>query len=161
MSERKSLVIGPNDGESWWQPLPSRGYVSTYITPENNPYHDFSSGIQVLPPGGEVREHGHTINHELVFIYQGEGVITIEGEDHPVSKGCSVLFADNETHIIRNTGDEDMHMFWVFMPPRLEEWFRAIGKPRQPGDTMPDAFPRPDGTAEAMEFQRFIKPKAD
>jgi quercetin dioxygenase-like cupin family protein len=159
MADMKSLVIKPDEGESWWQPLPSRGYVTTYITPEDNPYHDFSSGIQVLPPGCEVREHGHTINHELIFVYKGQGEILIEGERNEVGPGCTVLFADNETHIIRNMGDEDMHLFWVFMPPRLEEWFRAIGKRRTVGEPMPEAFPRPDGTAEAMEFQRFVKPK--
>lgn len=160
MTKTKSLVIGPDDGESWWQPMPSRGYVSTYVTPENNPYHNFSSGIQVLPPGCSVREHGHTINHELVFIYKGSGVITINGETHEVSVGSTVLFADHDIHIIENTGDEDMHMFWVFAPPRLEEWFRAIGKRRQPGDPMPEAFPRPPETAEAMDFQKFVKPKS-
>lgn len=160
MSGLKSLVIKPDDSESWWQPMPSRGYVTTHITPENNPYHDFSSGVQVLPPGCEVREHGHTINHELVFIYQGTGELIIEDISHPVGPGYTALFADNERHIIRNTGDIDMHMFWVFTPPRLEEWFRAIGKPRKAGDKMPEAFPRPDNTQEAMEFQRFIKPKA-
>ncbi len=159
MTKIKSLVIQPDGGESWWQPLPSRGYVTTYITPEDNPYHDFSSGIQVLPPGCEVREHGHTINHELIFVYQGRGEIQIENQTHLVGPGCTVLFADNETHIIRNTGDEDMHLFWVFMPPRLEEWFRAIGRPRKSGDPMPAPFPRPERTQEAMEFQRFIKPR--
>lgn len=161
MPDMKSLVIGPAEGESWWQPLPSRGFVTTYITPESNPYHDFSSGIQVLPPGCEVREHGHTINHELIFVYQGTGEIHIDGKPHAVGPGSTVLFADNETHIIRNTGDEDMHMFWVFMPPRLEEWFRAIGRPRTPGEPMPEAFARPDGTEEAMVFQRFIKPRPE
>ena len=160
MTKLKSLVINPNEGESWWQPMPSRGYVTTYVTPEQNPYHDFSSGIQVLPPGCEVREHGHTINHELVFIYQGTGEIIIEDVSHSVGPGCTAFFADNEKHIIKNTGDIDMHMFWVFMPPRLEEWFRAIGKPRKIGEEMPEAFPRPSNTDEAMEFQRFVKPKA-
>lgn len=155
----KSLVIGPDEGESWWQPLPSRGYVNTYVTPENNPYHDFSAGVQVLPPGCQVREHGHTINHELVFIYKGSGVITINGEPHDVCAGSTVLFADNDVHIIENTGHEDMHMFWVFAPPRLEEWFRAIGRERKPGEAMPEPFPRPDNTAEAMDHQRFVKPK--
>jgi quercetin dioxygenase-like cupin family protein len=156
----KSLVIGPNEGESWWQPLPSRGYVSTYITPESNPYHDFSSGIQVMPPGGQVREHGHTVGHELVHITKGSGVITIEGVAHKVGVGSTVLFAHDEVHIIDNTGDEDLHMFWVFLPPKLEEWFRAIGKPRTPGDPMPEPFPRPPNTDEAMEFQKFVKPKS-
>lgn len=159
MTETRSLVIQPDDGESWWQPMPSRGYVTTYITPEQNPYHDFSSGVQVLPPGCEVREHGHTINHELIFIHKGTGRVIINGEASNVGPGATVMFADHDTHIIQNTGDEDMHMFWVFMPPRLEEWFRAIGQRRTPGDAMPEPFPRPGNTEEAMEFQRFVTPK--
>ena len=153
----QSLVIGPEDGESWWQPQPSGGYVNTYITPENNPYHDFSSGVQVLPPGGQVREHGHTVGHELIYITQGSGIIKINGEPHNVGKGCTVLFAHNDIHIIDNTGDIDMHMFWVFLPPKLEEWFRAIGKPRIPGETEPPKFARPPHTDEAMKIQKFVK----
>lgn len=155
----KSLIIGPEDGESWWQPMPSRGYVNTYVTAENNPYHDFSAGIQVLPPGCDVREHGHTINHELVFIYKGSGRVVVNGEAHEVTTGSTVLFADNDVHYIENTGDEDMHLFWVFAPPRLEEWFSAIGKARKSGEPMPEPFPRPDNTNEAMAFQRFVSPK--
>jgi len=133
----QSLVIGPDDGESWWQPQPSGGYVNTYITPENNPYHDFSSG--------------------LIYITQGSGIIKINGEPHNVGKGCTVLFAHNDIHIIDNTGDIDMHMFWVFLPPKLEEWFRAIGKPRIPGETEPPKFARPPHTDEAMKIQKFVK----
>ena len=51
-------------------------------------------------------------------------------------------------------------MFWVFMPPKLEEWFRAIGKPRKAGDPEPEPFPRPPNTDEAMAFQKFVKPKS-
>lgn len=156
----QSLVLGPNDGESWWQPQPSGGYVDTYITPETNPYHDFSSGLQVLPPGGQVREHGHTVGHELIYISRGKGKVTINGKPHEVYEGCTVLFAHNDIHIIDNTGDEDMHMFWVFLPPKLEEWFRAIGKPRTPGEPAPAPFARPDGTQDAMDVQKFVKPKA-
>ena len=155
----RSLVIGPDEGESWWQPQPSGGYVTTYITPETNPYHDFSSGLQVLPKGGQVREHGHTVGHELIYITQGTGVVTIDGKAHDVKAGCTVLFAHNEPHIIENTGDVDLHMFWVFLPPKLEEWFRAIGIARTPGDTEPPPFPRPPNTEEAMAFQKFVKPK--
>lgn len=159
MTKTRSLVIGPDDGVSNWQPEPSRGYVTTYIGPEENPYHDYSAGVQVLPPGCHVREHGHTINHELVFISQGTGNVVINDKAHDVGPGSMVLFAHGDLHIINNTGDEDMNMFWVFSPPRLEDWFTAIGKPRKPGEPMPAPFPRPPETEDAMEYQRFVKPK--
>jgi hypothetical protein len=51
-----------------------------------------------------------------------------------------------------------MELFWVFMPPGLEHWFRAIGQARQPGAEMPPAFERPPNVAEVMEQMRFVPP---
>lgn len=151
-------VIGPDEGESIWQPLPSQGFVTVNLTPDNMPYDSFSSGIQSMPPGGYVREHGHRRNHELVFIYEGEGRVEIEGNNYEVTKGSTVLFGRYARHVIENTGDVDLKMFWVFMPAGLEYWFRGIGRERTPGEPMPEAFPRPDGVEEIMEQQRFVPP---
>ena len=154
-------VIGPDGGDSWWQPMPTSGYVTMKLTPETMPYDGFTSGVQVLPPGCHVRDHGHLQNHELIFIYAGSGEVEIEGNTYPVSKGCTVLFGRNARHLITNTGDVDIEMFWVFMPPGLEHWFRAIGQKREPGDSMPESFQRPDGVEDVMRQMRFMPPKED
>lgn len=151
-------VMGPDEGESLWQPLPSRGHVTLKLHSENTPYDTFTSGIQVLPPGCFVREHGHQANHELIFIHEGSGEVEIEGNTYPVTKGATVLFGRYARHIITNTGDADMTMFWVFMPPGLEHWFRGIGRPRVLGAEMPEPFPRPDGVEELMAQMRFVPP---
>lgn len=152
-------VIGPDEGESLWQPLPSRGYVTVNLDPTNMPYDGFSSGIQVLPPGCSVREHGHRQNHELVFIYEGTGRCEIEDDEYELRPGTTVLFGRYARHLLENTGDVDMKLFWVFTPARLEDWFRAIGRPRTPGEPMPEAFPRPDNVEQYMEEQRFVPPR--
>jgi mannose-6-phosphate isomerase-like protein (cupin superfamily) len=152
-------VIGPDEGESLWQPLPSRGYVTVNLDPTNMPYDGFSSGIQVLPPGCSVREHGHRQNHELVFIYEGTGRCEIEDDEYELVPGTTVLFGRYARHLLENTGDVDMKLFWVFQPARLEDWFRAIGKPRTPGEPMPEAFPRPDNVEQYMQEQRFVPPR--
>jgi mannose-6-phosphate isomerase-like protein (cupin superfamily) len=151
-------VIGADEGESLWQPLPSRGYVTLKLTPETMPYDGFTSGIQVLPPGCHVREHGHKQNHELIFIHEGTGRVEIEGRDYPVEPGATVLFGRYARHIIENTGDVDMKLFWVFMPPGLEHWFRAIGRKRDAQASMPEPFDRPDNVEEVMEQMRFVPP---
>lgn len=151
-------VIGPEDGESLWQPMPSRGYVTLKLTPDEMPHDTFTSGIQVLPPGCHVREHGHKQNHELIFIHQGTGRVEIEGQNYPVEPGATVLFGRYSRHIIENTGDVDMKLFWVFMPPGLEHWFRAIGRKRDPQSPMPEPFDRPQNVEEVMEQMRFVPP---
>lgn len=160
ISNGRSVIVGPDEGQSLWQPLPSRGYVNVNLTPENMPYDSFSSGIQVMPPGGEVREHGHRQNHELIFVYEGEGTVEIDGKMSAVKPGTTVLFARNCVHRIENTGGTDMKMFWVFFPPGLEDWFNAIGRPRRPGDPMPEPFARPDNVQEVMDRMRFIPPRS-
>jgi hypothetical protein len=40
------VVLGPDEGESFWQPLPSRGYIVNKLTPYDTPYDNFSLGIQ-------------------------------------------------------------------------------------------------------------------
>jgi hypothetical protein len=62
------IVLGPEEGESLWQPLPSTGYVINKINPYNSPYDSFSTGVQVLEPGAHVRRHAHERSHELLFV---------------------------------------------------------------------------------------------
>ena len=55
------VVLGPEEGESFWQPLPSTGYIVNKLTPYNTPYDSFSLGIQVLEPGAHIRRHAHEL----------------------------------------------------------------------------------------------------
>ena len=154
-----SVVVGPDEGRSLWQPVPSRGYVTVNLSADNMAYDTFSSGIQLLPPGCEVREHGHKQNHELVFIYEGTGFVEIDGVVTGLKPESTVLFARNCVHRLVNTGACDMKLFWVFMPPGLEDWFNAIGRDRKRGEPMPAAFARPDNVQEVMDRMRFLPPR--
>ena len=156
---RFSAVIAPEDGRSYWQPEPSRGYVTVTLDPTTTPYDGFSAGLQVLPPGCSVREHGHQANHELLFIAEGTGTCTIEDDSYDIGPGHTVLFGRYARHLLVNTGDTDMRIYWVFMPPGLEHWFHAIGKPRVMGEPMPEAFARPDDVADVQAALRFVPPK--
>ena len=40
-AEGIAIVLGPEDGDSYWQPLPSRGYVINKINPYTSPYDEF------------------------------------------------------------------------------------------------------------------------
>ena len=80
-----ALVLGPEEGELFWQPLPSTGYVINKFNPYNSPYDTFSTGLQVLEPGAHVRRHAHERSHELLFCYRGTG--------RPTSKANFTTFA--------------------------------------------------------------------
>jgi len=153
------IVMGPDDGESFWQPLPSTGYIVNKLTPYNTPYDDFSIGLQVLEPGRHIRRHAHERSHEVLFCYAGEGWAEIEGQRHEVRAETMILVGRGAWHTVHNTGTGQMRLLWLMMPAGVEDWFRAIGRPRHPDQPMPEAFERPADIADIMRQQRFAPPE--
>lgn len=154
-----SMVIKPDEGEAYWQPKPSTGYIMAKITPDNSPYDDFSCGIQVLEPGSAVREHGHKQSHEMIFVYEGTGHCMIDGERHEIVPGTTLMLGRRVMHSIHNDGDTQMKMHWVMFPPGLEDWFRAIGRERTPGDANAPVFERPENVKDVQDRMRFMRPE--
>ena len=56
-AERGSVVVcQPDQGESFWQPVPANGYSEVRVSKRNSPkIEGFSSGIQVIAPGCHIR----------------------------------------------------------------------------------------------------------
>jgi mannose-6-phosphate isomerase-like protein (cupin superfamily) len=156
-----AIVLGPEDGESYWQPQPSRGYVINKINPYTAPYDDFSTGIQVLEPGAHIRRHAHERSHELLFCFRGTGSAEIAGEAFEVHEETMMLIGRGLQHEITNTGAEQMRLLWFISPPGLEDWFRALGRPRRAGDPMPPVFERPTNIKEIQAQQRFVASDED
>ncbi|MDR3537041.1 MAG: cupin domain-containing protein [Acetobacteraceae bacterium] len=151
------VVLQPDEGESHWQPLPSTGYIVSKLTPYTTPYDGFALGIQVLEPGAHIRRHGHERQHEVLFCYQGTGEAEIGDRRHPVSPETTLLIGRGVQHKVTNTGATQMRLLWWIAPAGLEDWFRAIGRPRQPGEPQPAPFPRPDDVEDIQARQRFIR----
>ena len=53
-----ALFVGAEEGQSYWQPKPSTGYVTVKVSPYNSPNDLISAGVQVLEPGASVRRLG-------------------------------------------------------------------------------------------------------
>ena len=98
------VVLGPDEGELFWQPLPSVGYITSKLTPYNTPYDGFSMGIQVLEPGAHVRRHGHERQHEVLFCYEGEGWAEIGDQRYEMRPETMILIGRGVMHKIQNTG---------------------------------------------------------
>jgi quercetin dioxygenase-like cupin family protein len=154
-----ALAVGPEEGESYWQPQPSTGYVTVKISPYNSPNDLISAGVQVLEPGASVRRHAHERANEILFVFEGEGKAEIDGEWHRVSQGSTFMVGRYVQHYVENDGNVPLKLFWAIMPSGLEDWFRAIGRPRTPGEPRPAPFERPSDIAQIQRQQRFVNPK--
>ena len=58
-----------------------------------------------LAPGGSVPKHTNEVEHEQ-YVLEGEYVVGIDGEEHVVSAGDSLLIPAGTVHWYRNDGDE-------------------------------------------------------
>ncbi len=126
------------------------------INPYTSPYDNFSVGIQVLEPGAHIRRHAHERNREFLFCFRGTGLAEIDGRTHDVREETMMLIGRGLQHKVTNTGSGQMRLMWFVSPPGLEDWFRALGRPRQAGDLLPHAFERPANIKEIQARQRFI-----
>ncbi len=157
MSEKGvALALGPEEGLSFWQPRPSTGYVTVKISPYNSPHDLISAGVQVLEPGASVRRHAHERSAEILFVYEGEGKAEVDGTWHRVSQGSTLMVGRYVQHYVENDSAVPLKLFWAILPSGLEDWFRALGRPRAPGEPAPAPFDRPDNIEEIQRRMRFV-----
>jgi len=82
----------------------------------------FCQGYVVIYPNGSVPEHEHEAV-ESYTVLQGAGVMTVDGEAQPVKAGDMVYVESGKPHSLRNTGDGDLHMMFVYAPKMIvDHW---------------------------------------
>jgi len=145
-------VVQPDEGRSYWQPVPANGHAEVRVAHSLDPrVTSLATGIQVIAPGGHIREHVHPNEDELLFFFEGEGVAMIDGIEHRLGPGTTVYVGRGHRHSFHNHGAGELRMCWVMVPggPHgLDDFFARIGRPRTPGEPAPDPFPRPTNTRE-------------
>jgi mannose-6-phosphate isomerase-like protein (cupin superfamily) len=154
-----AMVLGPEDGESFWQPGPHRGYMTVKVGPHNHPSNLFSMGTQVIPPGCHIRAHGHARNDEILFIHQGSGHCVVDGQKHPLEVGSTMVLGQFVEHSIHNDGPGDMHLVWFFTPPGLEQVVEASGPRRIAGEPEPQGFERPADFGRILDQAGWATPE--
>jgi quercetin dioxygenase-like cupin family protein len=137
------LVLQPDDGQSYWQPVWANGYSIVKLSPKDG-VPNLAMGVQVIAPGGYVREHSHDPNTEILFCFEGRGTVLVDGVAHPFVPGTTVYAGAGVRHKIINDGPGELKMTWTYLPPGLEDFFAGIGRKRQPGEPAPEPFARPD-----------------
>ena len=58
-----------------------------------------------LDKGCSIGHHSHDNEEEVFYILQGQGVVSEDGKETPVSPGDAVLTGGGSGHSIRNDGD--------------------------------------------------------
>jgi len=139
----RAMVMQPDDGPSYWQPVPANGHADPKLFPANTGFETLSMGYQTIGVGARVREHSHGDQVELQICFRGRGHVMVDGQRHPLVPGTACLLGYDVKHEIVNDGTDELVMLWVIAPPGLENFFAAIGRPRASGELAPAPFARP------------------
>ena len=138
-----AVVVQPGQAPSFWQPVPASGHADPTLCPAATRFAGVSMGFQTIARGGRVREHSHGDQVELQICFRGRGHVIVDGVSHPLVPGTACMLGYDVKHEIVNDGTDDLVMLWVITPPGLEDFFKAIGRPRTPGEPAPAPFARP------------------
>jgi quercetin dioxygenase-like cupin family protein len=139
----RAVVMQPEEGPSFWQPVPASGHADPKLFPGNTGFAGLAMGYQSIAPGGRVREHSHGDQVELQICFRGRGRVVVDGVSHALVPGTACFLGYDVKHEIINEGAENLVMLWVITPPGLERFFEVIGRPRTRGATAPAPFARP------------------
>lgn len=142
-ARRRAVVVQPDEGPSYWQPVPASGHADPKLTPDKTAFPPLAMGYQTIAPGGRVREHSHGDQVELQICFRGRGHVLVDGQRHELVPGTACFLGYDIKHEIVNDSPDDLVMLWVITPHGLEDFFKAIGRPRTAGETSPAPFARP------------------
>ena len=147
----RAVVVQPEEGRSWWQPMPANGHADPKLVPSDTAFDTLSMGYQTIAPGGRVRPHSHGDQVELQICFRGQGSAIVDGESHRLVPGTACFLGPDVKHEIVNDGDGDLVMLWVISPAGLEDFFASVGRERARDEPAPAAFERP---ADVVAIER-------
>ena len=75
--------------------------------------HGLSLGSLELVPGGELPLHHHS-PQEIYIIRKGKGLLLSKSERREVFPETSIYIPKNEKHGLKNIGDNNLLIYWIF-----------------------------------------------
>src|SRR2546428_4017246 len=114
----RATVTQPNEGASFWQPVPANGHADPKLTPASTGYDGLAMGYQTIAPGSRVREHSHGDQVELQICFRGRGRVVVDGVSHPLVPGTACFLGGGGQHRIINEANEGVLVPSLLSPPR-------------------------------------------
>jgi mannose-6-phosphate isomerase-like protein (cupin superfamily) len=117
VSNSKTVVVCENDCpvEGWSYPICGGVTWRTLLSGDRTPTSHMTVGVAEIAPGDPHRVYPHRHQPpEVYYILAGEGVVTVDGIDHPVRARSTVFIPGDTWHCARNTGTDTLRLLYVF-----------------------------------------------
>jgi glyoxylate utilization-related uncharacterized protein len=96
--------------------LPGSGKVAEILNDTLCGAKNVVGSLRWLHPGERLDVRSDSNTHQLVYLMQGEGIITLDSKDHGVRKGAGVYVGPSESVAIRQTGAAPLKLFHLVVP---------------------------------------------
>jgi len=129
----KPLILEKNDGEHRVRrpretAMPTAAFTIK-VDPQNGGSQHLVLGTETIPPGGQIARHKHLGQDEIVLVETGSARVWLGSEERDVHAGA-VVFIPSDTWIgLKNNGNENISLTFVFSAPGFEEFQRCISVP--------------------------------
>jgi len=74
------------------------------------------AALRWLRPGDRLDAAPKASTHQLIYLMDGRGVITLNGKDYPAAKGAGVYLGPGESAGLRPDGAEGVKLFHLVVP---------------------------------------------
>ena len=120
-TEKEKIVVSHLKDQAWNEDKEQGNLRWKYIADSTQLMsHGLSCGVLVLPPGEELPLHHHS-PQEVYIIRQGEGLLLSSLSSKKVYKDSFVYIPKDVNHGLKNTGEEDLEILWIFPTDCWEE----------------------------------------
>jgi quercetin dioxygenase-like cupin family protein len=72
--------------------------------------------LRWLGPGQQFDAQAHQDTHQVIYLMEGEGVVTLKSKEYPVAKGAGFYLGPSETASIRQKGNAPLKLFHLVVP---------------------------------------------
>lgn len=100
------------EAEHWADPVRGEIAFRTLFSADRTSTGGLTAGVAELPPGGWLGSHRHP-PAEIYHVLEGDGVVTLDGQERPVGAGTAVFIPGGSEHAVRNTGTTTLSIFYV------------------------------------------------
>ena len=78
--------------------------------------------LMSLKPGEEIGEEVHDTVDQFFRFEEGEGVVIIDGVEHPVGDGNAIIVPSGARHnVINNSSKKNLRLYTIYSPPEHQD----------------------------------------
>ena len=126
----------------------------TLLIPASATAGQYAVWEDIVPPLAGPPPHSHP-DEEVFYVISGSFEFMLNDPTQPIqaSAGAVIRIPSYALHTYKNVGDTSGKLLTFAMPGKLEDYFRAVGKPVRSSQDIPDLEKVPDfATLDVTDF---------